>query len=212
MPTIEEEPEPTHQFKPTSRFDSDLPSSRGSNDKKPTRQRQTDIPFRGVRKRSWGSYVSEIRLPGQKTRIWLGSFGSPEMAARAHDSAAFFLKGNSACLNFPDLAEWLPRPESCSRRDIQSAAAKAALFKVAEDPSKMAQAEPEISGSEDFWCEFDVDVDFDLGKTSFVEVKEAPLLTPLGFDDAVKESVQAMDDELLLASSFQMHVYENKIE
>ncbi|XP_018831062.1 ethylene-responsive transcription factor ERF039-like [Juglans regia] len=189
MSTIEEEPEPTHQFKPTSRFDSDLSSSRGSNDKKPIRQRRTDTRFRGVRKRSWGRYVSEIRLPRQKTRIWLGSFGSPEMAARAYDSAAFFLKGNSACLNFPDLAEWLPRPESCSRRDIQSAAAKAALFKVADDPpSMMTQAEPEISGSEDFWCEFDIDVDFDLGTTPFVEVKEAPLLTPLlGFDDAAIE-------------------------
>ncbi|XP_057751714.1 ethylene-responsive transcription factor ERF039-like [Arachis stenosperma] len=91
------------------------------------RSRQRDTAFRGVRKRSWGRYVSEIRMPGQKTRVWLGSFGSPEMAARAYDSAAFFLKGNSATLNFPDLVHSLPRPLSSSRRDIQSAAAKAAV-------------------------------------------------------------------------------------
>ncbi|MCI37269.1 ethylene-responsive transcription factor ERF023-like, partial [Trifolium medium] len=48
--------------------------------------------FYGVRKRTWGRFVSEIRLPGQKTRIWLGSFESAEMAARAYDSAAYFLK------------------------------------------------------------------------------------------------------------------------
>jgi len=88
--------------------------------------RKGDSVFHGVRKRSWGRYVSEIRLPGQKTRIWLGSFESAEMAARAYDSAAFFLKGNSASLNFPEDVEFLPRPLSSSRRDIQSAASKAA--------------------------------------------------------------------------------------
>ncbi|XP_058754798.1 ethylene-responsive transcription factor ERF039-like [Vicia villosa] len=85
-----------------------------------------DSTFHGVRKRTWGRYVSEIRLPGQKTRIWLGSFQTAEMAARAYDSAAFFLKGSSASLNFPEEAVFLPRPGSSSRKDIQSAAAKAA--------------------------------------------------------------------------------------
>ncbi|XP_068652770.1 ethylene-responsive transcription factor ERF003-like [Aristolochia californica] len=57
--------------------------------------------FRGVRQRHWGSWVSEIRHPLLKTRIWLGTFETAVDAARAYDEAASLMCGPRARTNFP---------------------------------------------------------------------------------------------------------------
>ncbi|CAI5469309.1 unnamed protein product [Closterium sp. Yama58-4] len=56
--------------------------------------------FRGVRQRSWGKWVAEIRAPRSKKRIWLGSFADARTAALTYDRAARKLYGARAQLNF----------------------------------------------------------------------------------------------------------------
>ncbi|KAF5746837.1 ethylene-responsive transcription factor [Tripterygium wilfordii] len=83
--------------------------------------------YKGVRMRSWGSWVSEIRAPNQKTRIWLGSYSTPEAAARAYDAALLCLKGTSANFNFPitSSSHYIPSDKIMSPKSIQRLAAAA---------------------------------------------------------------------------------------
>ncbi|KAL7003277.1 basic helix-loop-helix protein [Sarracenia purpurea var. burkii] len=71
------------------------------------------LVYRGVRRRNSG-------------KIWLGTFPTEVMAARAHDVAAIALRGRWACLNFADSPWRLPIPASSDAKDIQKAATEAA--------------------------------------------------------------------------------------
>jgi hypothetical protein len=128
-----------------------------------TKFRETRHPvFRGVRRRGRagpgaGRWVCELRVPGRRgSRLWLGTFATPELAARAHDAAAIALSGRAACLNFADSAWFLPplMPAAvlASAREVRDAVAGAVeAFRRRSEESASAAASPaaETTADED---------------------------------------------------------------
>ncbi|XP_055835170.1 ethylene-responsive transcription factor ERF020 [Solanum dulcamara] len=103
--------------------------------------------YRGIRRRKWGKWVSEIRVPGSSERLWLGTYTTPEAAAVAHDIAYYCLRPESSSLdklNFPSMlppnAQRGMSPTSAQKMASDSGMAIDAQFLTIARPGQQHQS------------------------------------------------------------------------
>ena len=77
----------------------------------PAGRPQKPSEYTGVRLRQWGRWAAEVRVPGTRQKLWIGTFETDRQAALAYDAAVFCFYGvhlpSRRRFNYPGA----PRPD-----------------------------------------------------------------------------------------------------
>ncbi|KVI07045.1 dehydration-responsive element-binding protein 2A isoform X2 [Cynara cardunculus var. scolymus] len=151
--------------------------------------------FRGVRQRTWGKWVAEIREPNRGSRLWLGTFGSAVEAALAYDEAARVMYGPCARLNLPSCRSMSDYSQMVSNASTAgSSCDSTTTCSHSEGESKRETVALKDEGESNSPC----DPKHEDGQLSMVkvEVKEEPMEEEEEEEVRVKEEADNHVDEM----------------